>query len=167
MANPNGPDDEVIAEAWRLSAKERRSTREISRLLGVSPSTAHEYVKRGRTAEAMIDLLDAAEQRSDATARLGEYARRALAWLEQCEKPAEAAAMFGVLVAIEKRLATMLGFDRPTRIAIGEDAKGDGAAPDAGLLRAVRAMRDRDALDTRELNAGRPGVIEGGGQGNG
>lgn len=162
MADPTPPSDDVIAEAWRLSAKERRSTREIAGILGVSQSTAHEYVKRGRVAEAWIDLLIAAEQRSDAAARLGEYGRRAMEWLELCDGPKDAAAMFGVLLAIEKRLATMLGFDRPTRIAIGEDVP-DAASPDAGLLRAVRAMRDRDAVDTRELNAGRPGVIEGGG----
>lgn len=164
MAPPTAPDDEVIARAWRLKTKEGRSIREIAATIGVSPTTAHDYVKRGRVAEMWIELLDRAEQRADATARLGEYLRKAMEWLAQAESAAEAAAMLNVLLGIEKRLAQMLGLDAPTRLAVGND-EGPAATPDAGLMRAVRAYRDRDEMDTRELNAGRPGVIEGGGTG--
>lgn len=164
------PSPETVAEAMRL-ASEGLGVRAIGERLGISKTTAADYVKRGRDAAAWIEVYDRGEQQKDQATRLISMLSRLYSKARQFEPDGDPDRVPMWLTIAEQarkfeaQYATLLGLNAPSRVAVGED-KPDGAAPDAGLLRAVRAMRDRDALDTRELNAGRPGVIEGGGQGN-
>lgn len=145
----NPPSPETIAKAWELHT-EGRSVRYIAEALGCAPSTAAEYVKAGRAAEAHIDLLDRAEQRLRSATRLDMMA----AWLADDFQQGKASAVQVVphLVAVEARLAKLLGLDAPTRLSVTDDRAPE---VDPAIVAAVRDTQSAAEQARRQLLAGR------------
>lgn len=164
MPDSTPPSDETLREALRLYRDERLSQREIARRMGVSQPTVSEYVKRARQAEQWVTLLDRAEEHAYTADSYRDMESRLLDMFEKfADDPKLQLDIYDRLFKLHKSRRELIGLDAPTRYAISKSADGDnGVAPDPGLLRAVRRMREESARDTALLNAGEPGIIEGG-----
>ena len=176
MAAPTAPDPDVVAEAHRLTLPppdgESLSLAQVALRLGISKSTASNYVQRAIAHMPFVELHRRAQAQSDMTKRLLAVLYEAYEMASARKPdPEDPDAKLDEWLAIqefaakrEAQLATLLGLNSPAKLDITTNGgrNGNDAAKDGALIAALARMSESNALDERELRAGRPGVIEGG-----
>jgi hypothetical protein len=177
VANPAAPDPDIVKEAYRLTLPlpegEDMSLAQVAMRLGISKTTAAEYVRRAIAHLPFVELHKRAQHQSDMSRRLLTvlYEAYELAAAHKPD-PHDEDADVSTWIALqdfaakrEAQLATLLGLNSPAKLDIttnGNGRNGNGAPHDSALIAALARLDERDAADERELRAGRPGVIEGG-----
>lgn len=174
MANPTPPDPDVVAEAYRLTQPaplgEDMSLAQVALRLGVSKTTAGEYVRRAITHLPLVDLVKRAKQQGDMAHRLATvvveaYELAAERKPRKREEPVDEWVMLqDFATKKEAQLAVLLGLNAPKALDISTNGNGNGRVElkDRSLIEALAKLDERDAADDRALRAGGPGVIEGG-----
>lgn len=176
MAAPTAPDPDVVAEAYRLTQPPPRgedmSLAQVALRLGVSKATAGRYVQQAIAHMPYVDLHNRAKQQGDMAQRLSTMLFEAHELAHE-RRPATAEEPIDDWLALKKyakeleaQLEHLLGLTTKqpldVRISRNGGGNGDGESFDHSLIAALARLDARDALDDRELRAGRPGVIEGG-----
>lgn len=174
MANPSAPDPDIVKEAYRLTLPEPRgeelSVRQVAARLGISKSTAGDYIRRAVEHLPYAELFSRAEQQGDMATRLTTvlfevYEEAGNRRPKLDEDPSVWLALLDFAAKREAQLAVLLGLNAERRLTItngsgnGKDYSGDF---DQGLARALAHMDEVNARDEAAIRAGRPGVIEGG-----
>jgi hypothetical protein len=161
VANPAAPDPDIVKEAYRLTLPlpegEDMSLAQVAMRLGISKTTAGEYVRRAIAHLPFVELHKRAQHQSDMSRRLLTvlYEAYELAAAHKPD-PHDEDADVTTWIALQ---------DFPAKLDIttnGNGRNGNSAPHDAALIAALAKLDERDALDEQELRAGRPGVIEGG-----
>jgi predicted transcriptional regulator len=163
VPDPSPPDEQIVAAAWHMHARQGLSTRQIAAELHVSQSTASNYVRKGRDAEGWLEACNRAEQQADQAARLGVLT----AWLDGFKPKArhvqEACQLANSIVNIEKRRAALLGLDQPAKLAITQERPSP--EPDLALIEALRRLEppppsEEDKARAAQLLADDPALVD-------
>lgn len=175
MANPSAPDPDVVKEAYRLTQSppigEDMSLAQVALRLGISKATAGRYVQLAIAHMPYVDLYNRAKQQGDMAQRLTTMLFEAHELASE-RRPATAEEPIDDWLQLKKYAATLeaqlehllgLTTKQPldVRITRGDGRNDVGEGFDHSLIAALAKLEARDALDDRELRAGRPGVIEG------
>ena len=175
MAAPTAPDPDVVAEAYRLTQPEPvgedLSFAQVALRLGVSKATVGRYVQLAIAHRPFVELHRRAQAQGDMTKRLLAvlYEAYEMAAARKPD-PQDPDASLDEWLAIqefaakrEAQLAGLLGLNSPAKLDITTNGgrNGNDAPKDVSLIAALARISETNALDERELRAGRPGVIEG------
>jgi predicted transcriptional regulator len=162
VADPQGPPDETLLKAYELQLA-GRTQRQIAAELGVSRSTAHGYIQRGRAVYRLHATTERQEHHDDSAQRLHGWVGRLEALWDQVDSIADACALMRELRALEQSRRALLGLDAAAKLQIDNRATSDAAAfeRDATLIAVRSLLAQRNEHDEAELRAGRSGVIDG------
>jgi hypothetical protein len=151
------PDPEHVAEAWYLVKVEGRTLRHVAQAmtgkLGRVPSasTIQRWVELGEVNAEWVNLLDIADARMRANARM----EACIGWLvdELKDGTSTAVQTVPVIVAVERFRADLLGSWAKNGHAIGPE---DAAGPNPAIAEAIRRARMRNAIDQKTIDGGGP-----------
>jgi predicted transcriptional regulator len=138
VPDPSPPDEQIVAAAWYMHARQGLSARQIAAELHVSQSTASNYVRKGRAAEGWLEACNRAEQQADQAARLGVLTACLDGFKPKARHVTEACQLANSIVNIEKRRAALLGLDQPAKLAITQS--GPAPQPDPRLVAELAKM---------------------------
>lgn len=151
------PDPEHVAEAWYLAKVEGRSLRAVAQTMAAklgrvpSASTIAHWVEIGEVNAEWVNLLDIADARMRANARM----EACIGWLidELKDGTSSAVQTVPVIVMVERFRADLLGSWAKNGHAIGP---GDAAGPNPAVAEAIRRARMRNAIDQKRIDEGSP-----------
>lgn len=118
------------AEALELRVKGLLTMKEIGQRLGVSKTTALNYVHHEIDAELKDHDKNVEQGRHLEDARLDEWLKKTMVALEQEGDVDKAVKLLGIALKISERRAKLLGLDAPTK----QEVTGKDGAPVAGPI---------------------------------
>jgi phosphoglycolate phosphatase-like HAD superfamily hydrolase len=152
-------DEDVKVQAWKLATVEKLPQREIARRLGISQPSVSRYVAEGRDAETWVAAFAKKELRQDMAYQLWELVKRWIARMDTADDLKMELAISEHIAKLWAQIATLLGLNEPTRVAVGRD-DGGPKTPDPRFVAEIeRASRDSTHYLDR-IRQGLPGREE-------